>query len=196
MTTNFFQNIASLNLAGTFNIVITTDEQGNMTVSELFKATCGDKAAKLIIPLSLTGTAEDLDGGFFDKITEPVIKSAGLQANMEAHLKSVEAAKVASKMELDKKIKDKAQVTATAAKKTDDVELPEPKISKEDKKKAFDDAMLKVDELVKKLKFSDALAILPTVEEHPNRENELKKKADFLKTQINLYEKALINFNA
>ena len=76
------------------------------------------------------------------------------------------------------------------------MELPEPKISKEDKKKAFDDAMLKVDELVKKLKFSDALAILPTVEEHPNRENELKKKAYFLKTQINLYEKALINFNA
>ncbi|MGF7036892.1 hypothetical protein [Mucilaginibacter lappiensis] len=197
MTTNFFQNIASLNLAGTWNIVITTDEAGNLTVSELFNATCGDKAVKTIIPYTLKGTAEELDNGWFDMITAPVAKSAGLQSNLEAHLKSIEAAKLASKMEQDRKNKEKTQATATTtAKKTDGVELPEPKVSKEDKKKAYDDTMLQIDELIKKLKFSDALAILPVIEDYPNKENELKKKTEFLKTQINFYEKAFANYNA
>jgi PRTRC genetic system protein E len=195
MTTNFFQNIASLNLQGVWKLVITTDDKGNFIVSQLFHTTCGDKAVNLIVPLTLSGTAEDLDEGFFDKVTEPTLKSAGLQSNMEAHLKSVEIAKAASKLEQDKKNKEKAQATATA-KKTDDVELPEPKISKEDKKKAYDEAMEQVTELIKKFKFSEALTILPTIEEHPNKESELKKKRQYLTQQANLYEKVLIDYNA
>ena len=195
MKTNFFENIASLNLPGTWKLVIQTDANGNMTVSELFNATCGDKAVKLIIPYTLTGTAQELDEAFFNKITEPVAKSAELQSNLEAHLKSVEAAKAASKMEQDRKNKEKAQATATP-KNTADAELPEPKISKEEKKKAYDTAMENVSELIKKLKFSEALTILPKVEEYPNKENELKKKRQYLEQQANFYEKALENFNA
>lgn len=195
MKTNFFENIASFNLPGTWKILIQTDAKGNMTVSEMFNATCGDKAVGLIIPYNLTGTAQELDEDFFTKITVPVTKSAELQTNLEAHLKSVEEAKAASKMEQDRKIKEKAQATANA-KKTEDAELPEPKISKEDKKKAYDEAIEKVNELIKKLKFSEALTILPSVEEYPNRENELKKKRQYLEQQANLYEKALLNFNA
>jgi PRTRC genetic system protein E len=195
MTTNFFQNIASLNLPGTWKLVIQTDADGNMTVSELFNATCGDKAVKLIIPYTLAGTPQDLDEAFFTKITEPVVKTAELQTNLEAHLKSVEQAKAASKMEQDKKNKEKAQATAIP-KKTEDAEIPEPKISKEDKKKVYDTAMENVTELIKKFKFSEALAILPSVEEHPNKENELKKKRQYLEQQANLYEKALLNYNS
>jgi len=195
MKTNFFENIASFNLPGTWKIIIHTNENGTMTVSELFNATCGDKAVKLIIPYNLTGTAQELDEGFFTKITEPVTKSAELQSNLEAHLKSVEAAQAASKLEQDRKNKEKAQ--AAAAKKTGDAEIPPiPQVSKEDKKKAYDDAMLKVNELTQKLKFSEALTLLPDVAEHPHKENELKKKRQFLEQQSNLYEKALINFNA
>lgn len=196
MTTNFFQNIASLNLQGVWKLVITTDDKGNFIVSQLFNTTCGDKAVNLIVPLTLSGTAEELDECFFDKVTEPTIKSAGLQVNMEAHLKSVEEAKAASKLEQDKKNKEKAQATATATKKTDDAELPEPKISKEEKKKIYDEAMEQVTELIKKFKFSEALTILPSIEEHPNRENELKKKRQYLEQQASLYEKALLNYNA
>jgi PRTRC genetic system protein E len=195
MTTNFFQNIASLNLPGTWKLVIQTDTDGNMTVSELFNATCGDKAVKLIIPYTLTGTAQDLDEAFFTKITEPVAKTAELQTNLEAHLKSMEQAKAASKMEQDKKNKEKAQATATP-KKTEDAEIPEPKISREDKKKAYDTAMENVTELIKKLKFSEALTVLPDVADYPNKENELKKKRQYLEQQANFYEKALQNFNA
>lgn len=194
MTTNFFQNIASLNLQGVWKLVITTDDKGNFIISQLFNTTCGDKAVNLIVPLTLSGTAEELDEGFFDKVTEPTIKTAGLQVNMEAHLKSVEEAKAASKLEQDKKNKEKAQATAT--KKTEDAELPEPKISKEEKKKIYDEAMEQVTELIKKFKFSEALTILPSIEEHPNRENELKKKRQYLEQQASLYEKALLNYNA
>ncbi|MBS7565498.1 hypothetical protein KHS38_13885 [Mucilaginibacter sp. Bleaf8] len=196
MTTNFFQNIASLNLKGVWKLAITTDDKGHFIVSQLFHTTCGDKAVNLIVPLTLSGTAKDLDEGFFDKVTEPTLKSAGLQVNMEAHLKSVEQAKAASKLEQDKKNREKAQATATAAKNMDDVELPEPKISKEEKKKIYEEAMERVTELIKKLKFSEALTKLPSIEEHPNKENELKKKRQFLEQQANLYEKALLNFKA
>jgi PRTRC genetic system protein E len=197
MTTNFFQNIASLNLQGVWKMAITTDDKGNFIVSQLFHTTCGDKAANLIVPLTLSGSAEELDEGFFDKVTEPTLKSAGLQVNMEAHLKSVEQAKAASKLEQDKKNKVKATASATAtAKKSEDAEIPEVKISKEDMKKAYDEAMEKVTELIKKFKFSEALTLLPTAEDHPNKENEITKKRKYLEQQANLYEKALISFNA
>lgn len=188
----------TFNYIGTYRAILLSVNQeyiNNLTVSELFNATCGDKAVKLIIPYNLTGTPQELDEAFFTKITEPVAKSAELQTNLEAHLKSVEEAKAASKMEQDRKNKEKAQAQANA-KKTVDAEIPEPKISKEEKKKAYDTAMENVNELIKKLKFSEALTVLPTVEEHPHKENELKKKRQYLEQQANLYEKALLNFNA
>ncbi|QJD96267.1 prtrc system protein e [Mucilaginibacter robiniae] len=196
MTTNFFQNIASLNLKGVWKLAITTDDKGHFIVSQLFHTACGDKAVNLIVPLTLSGTAEELDEAFFDTVTEPTLKSAGLQTNMEAHLKSVTVAQAASKMEQDQKNREKAQATATATKKTDDVELPEPKISKEEKKKIYEEAMEQVTERIKKFKFSEALSILPAIEDHPNKANELKKKRQYLEQQANLYEKALLNFNA
>jgi PRTRC genetic system protein E len=157
MTTNFFQNIATLNLPGTWNIVITTDEQGNFTVSELFNATCGDKAARLIIPVTLTGSAEDFDAGFFDEITKPAIQSAVLQSNMEAHLKSVEAARAASKMEQDKKAKEAKAQTANAPKKKNTGELTDQKA---DKKKAYETAMKQVADLSAACKYVEAFGII------------------------------------
>jgi hypothetical protein len=56
--------------------------------------------------------------------------------------------------------------------------------------------MEQVNELIKKLKFSDALNLLPAVEDHRHKENELLKKRQYLEQQANLYEKALLNFNA
>jgi PRTRC genetic system protein E len=188
MTTNFFQNIASLNLPGTWKLIIQTDAEGHMTVSELFNAACGDKAVKLIVPLNLNGTAQDMDEGFFDKITEPVQKSAELQTNMEAHLKSVEVAKNASKMIQDAKAK-----TTVALKKDADQELPDPK---EEKKKAYDHAMKQIAELNDLCKYEEALNLLPSATDYPEKENELKnKKADLLRKK-DLMSQAVLKFNA
>jgi len=53
MKTNFFENIAQLNIPGIWRIVIQTDDRGHFTVSELFTVLqCGDDAAKAINPLS------------------------------------------------------------------------------------------------------------------------------------------------
>jgi PRTRC genetic system protein E len=191
MTTNFFQNIASLNLPGTWNIVIATDEQGNFTVSELFKATCGDKAKDLIIPYTLNGTAQDLDEGFFDKITEPVIKAAQLQTNMEAHLKSVELAKAASKIEQDKKTKEAKTTTATA-KRENNIELPDPKA---EKKKAYETAMKQVADLSAECKYAEALELLPSATDYPDKETELKNKKTELLRNKEFMAQATLQFN-
>jgi PRTRC genetic system protein E len=178
MTTNFFQNIATLNLPGTWKLIIQTDEQGNFTVSELFKATCGDKAVNLIVPLNLTGTAKDLDEGFFSLVTTPAVKSTELMSNLEAHLKSVEQAKAASKMEQDKKAKTAKPVVADA-KKDGDSEASEAKL---EKKKLYEATMKAIADLSADCKYEQALTLLPSVEEYPDRELEINKlKTDLLR---------------
>ncbi|RWY48338.1 hypothetical protein [Mucilaginibacter gilvus] len=195
MTTNFFEIIAGMNLPGNWKITIQTEDNMEFTVSALFTALqCGDHAAKAIPPMLLKGAASELNDGFFETITAPVQQTAGLYTNMESYLKGLEAAKLASKQEQDNM--EKAKKQASASKDNGDIIVPDAKISKEEKKKAYDDAMQEVAELIKKLKFSDALNILPSVTDYPHKEGELKKKTDYLKTQIALYEKALINFNA
>jgi PRTRC genetic system protein E len=173
MKTNFFQNIAALNTPGTFKLAITVTGQGELSVSELFSADCGDKAVNRIIPLTLTGTAEELDEGFFEKITEPTQKAAGLMSNMEAHLKSVEAARLASKLEQDKKQKEgKANASTIVPKKDAEQELPD---FKAEKKKAYDAALKSIAELNANCKYEVALAILPAPEEHPDRAADIEK---------------------
>ena len=195
MNTNFFENIAGLNIPGNWKITIQTEDNIEFTVSALFTALqCGDNAAKAILPMLLKGTAQELNDGFFETITVPVQQTAGLYSNMESYLKGLEAAKLASKQEQDNR--EKAKKQAAANKSNEDIIVPDAKINKEEKKKAYDDTMQEVAELIKKLKFSDALNILPSITEYPHKEAELKKKTDYLKTQISLYEKALINFNA
>jgi len=103
MITNFFQNIADLKTPGIWKIVIHTDDDGNFTVSELFTAECGDKAINKIIPMNFSGTAQELGEGFFTAIATPVAETAGLITNLEKHLKSIEEARIASKLEAIKK---------------------------------------------------------------------------------------------
>lgn len=195
MTTNFFEIIAGLNIPGNWKITIQTEDNIEFTVSALFTALqCGDNAAKAVPPMLLKGTAPELNDGFFETITIPVQQTAGLYSNMESYLKGLEAAKLASKQEQDNR--EKAKKQAAANKSNEDIIVPDAKISKEEKKKAYDDTMQEVTELIKKLKFSDALNMLPSIADYPHKEGELKKKTDYLKTQISLYEKALINFNA
>lgn len=141
----------------------------------------------------LKGTAEELNEGFFEAIATPVQQTAGLYTSMEAYLKEVEKARLASKEEQDRKAKEKA---AQTAKKPADVEIPDAKQSKEEKKKAYDEAMKNITELSAKMKYADALAILPSVEDYPEKKNELEKKEAELKRLHNQYENALFTLNA
>lgn len=62
-----------------------------------------DTAKSRIVPLNLSGTAEDLDDGFIDAISTPIAKSIDLLSNMASFEKAQEEAKAKSKMEAEKK---------------------------------------------------------------------------------------------
>ena len=193
MTTNFFENIAGLNLPGNWKISIQTTDNIQFTVSALFTAiACGDNAAKAIPPMLLKGTAVELNAGFFDAIAAPVAETAALYTSMETYLKEVEKARLASKQEQDRKAKEK---TAQQARKPADEELPDPKVGKEEKKKAYEDTMRTIAELSSKMKYSEALALLPSAIDYPEKKNELEKKQAELKRLQDQYQNVLFKLN-
>lgn len=191
MKTNFFQNIANLNVPGNWKIAIHADSKGQMTVSALFNTEAnGDNAHKVVPPMVLIGTAQEMDEGFFEAIEQPVQQTAGLFRNMEAYLKSLEEAKKQSKMEQDK---NKPKPVAPAKTKPDDedIEVAEPKIDKEAKKKAYDEAMKQVAELNDHCKYGEALDILPSVTDYPEKQADLDKKRADLTRKKEQHDKML-----
>jgi len=182
MTTDFFNHIATLGTPGNWKLTIQTDDHISFTVSALFTAAHGgDGAARLIPPMILQGTADELGAGFFEAISTPVQQTASLYANMEQYQKQLEAAQAKSKQEQDKKQKAKAEATAAKGegKKNADIELPE---AKAEKKKAYETALKTIAELTSAMKYEEALSILPLVADYPEKETELNnKQADLLR---------------
>jgi PRTRC genetic system protein E len=180
MNTNFFQNIADLQVQGSFKLAIHVADQGKFVVSLLFNTDGnGDSAYKVVPPMVLKGTAQELDEGFFEAIQKPIQQTAGLFQNMEAYLKSLEEAKKLSKMEADKAKPKPAPKTPASG---DGIEVPEPKVDKEAKRKIYDEAMKQINELNYQCKYGDALKLLPTIEDYPEKQAELdKKRADLIR---------------
>jgi hypothetical protein len=197
MTTNFFENIASLQVSGIWKIGIHTDENGQFVVSALFTAQAlGDSATKAISPLIHRGTAQEMDNGFFEAIVKPVQETAGFYASTEEYLKNLEKARLASKQEQDRiNAEKKAKALAKPKEEGEGIELAEPKISKEEKKKLYDDALKSVNELRGLMKYAEALELLPTKEDYPEKATELNKLNIELNRLKNLKEKQNTIFN-
>jgi PRTRC genetic system protein E len=176
MKTNFFNQIAVINQPGIWKITVQNDVKGNFTVSLLFSTpACGDQAVKAITPMVLKGTATELGEGFFDTITEPLVKTAGLMNNMEEYLKTVEKARLASKEEQDKKNKENASKAKTE-KSANTKQPAQPDEEKENKRKAYIDAIRQVVEFEAKTQYEEALTVLPTVADYPDKEAELTRR--------------------
>lgn len=159
MQTNFFRQIAKLNLTGDLQITFTQTTENNYVVSVLLKnEQCGDEARKTIPPLNLRGTAEDLDNGFFENISTPLQTASGLMVDMESFMKQLEEAKKKSAMEKEKSDKEKKE--------------------KETKEKKFKDALQKAEELEKEAKYKDARSALPKTSEYPDYAENIRKKQD------------------
>jgi PRTRC genetic system protein E len=189
MKTNFFENIAALQAQGNYKMAIHVHEQGLFTVSVLFNTTAnGDNAYKIVPPMLLKGTAQELDEGFFEAIEKPVQETAGLFQNMESYLKGLEEVKKQSKMEQDK---NKPKPVTQAKTNKEDIEVAEPKVDKEAKKKAYDEVMKKVGELNDHCQYAEALDILPTVADHPEKQAELEKKQADLTRKKEQHDKML-----
>ncbi len=158
---NFFQQLEALNVEGDWQINIKSSAKGTVLVSVLFiNDKIGDAARKLIPPMILKGTVQELDAGFFNAIENPVKKTAALFVNMEEYVKAQETAKAESKMEQDKKQQGDKNKSAL------------------DKK--YETQMKKVDELEEAGKFREAYGQLPKVADFPDHEEEINERKEEL----------------
>ena len=84
METHFFNQIAQLAIQGKLHLVIIQEANSQLVVSVLLEnEQCSDPAKHLLPPLVLRGTAEELDAGFFQSITQPLEETSSLFVNME-----------------------------------------------------------------------------------------------------------------
>lgn len=159
MQTNFFRQLVKLGLRGDLQITLRRNNNDSFVLSVLLNnEECGDEARKMIPPLNLRGTAEELDNGFFEKISEPLQSASGLMVDMESFMKQLEETKKKSAMEKEKSEKDKKE--------------------KDAKQKKYSDAMQKAEELEKEAKFKDAWSALPKIAEFPQYADNISKKQE------------------
>jgi PRTRC genetic system protein E len=156
-TTNFFNQITQLEIAGNLQLTIAKGADNNLIVSVMLQnEQCGDNAKNIIPPLTLRGTAEELDNGFFEKITTPIQTASGLMVDMEGFMKQLEEAKKQSVMEKEKVDRQKKE--------------------QETKDKKFKDGMAKADELEASGKFREAWMKVPEITEFPEKADEIRKR--------------------
>ncbi|MCW4451173.1 PRTRC system protein E [Kaistella sp. BT6-1-3] len=159
MQTNFFRQLANLNLTGDLQITLRPTTENSFVLSVLLhNEQCGDDARKLIPPLNLRGTAEELDNGFFERISTPLKTAWGLMVDMEQYMKQLEEAKQKSAMEKEKADKEKKD--------------------KEAKEKKYKEAFEKAEALEKDGKYKEAWSALPKSSEFPDFAEVIRKKQD------------------
>lgn len=164
-TTNFFHTLAALNGEGDWQIAIKAAPGNRMLVSVLFtNDKVGNNARKLIPPMILKGTTQELDEGFFASIETPVKQTASLFVNMEAYAKAQEEARLQSRME-----KDAAQ---------------QQKTQKDTGSKKYEAAMKKVADLEAAGKFREAYGQLPKPADFPDCEEAINTKKEELMTKF------------
>lgn len=193
MKTNFFENIAAMNAPGIWKIGVQNDANGHFVVSVLYtQSETNDPALKTIAPLIFKGTALEMGNGFFEAIETPVQETAGLYHNLDAYRKNIEGAK--KKLAQGNKTQP-VKVKTDGEDNTDGLEVAEPKVSADDKKKAYTEAIRKVVELNDACKYAEALEILPSLSEYPEKAEELnKRKADLTRRKDQMAQ-ALQLFN-
>lgn len=157
MQTNFFRQLAKMNLTGDLQLTLRPTEENSFVLSVLLRnEQCGDEAGKLIPPLNLRGTAEELDNGLFESITAPLQTVSGLMVDMENFLKQLEEAKKQSAMEKEKADKEKKE--------------------KEAKEKKYKEAFAKAEALDKEAKYKEEWSALPKASEYPDFAETIRKK--------------------
>jgi PRTRC genetic system protein E len=112
-TTNFFSSIAALNITGDLQVTIRKGAESNWIVLVMLNnEQCGDDTRKLIPPLNLRGSTEELDNGFFERITIPIQTASGLMVDMEGFMKQLEEVEKQSAMEKEKADRERKEKEA------------------------------------------------------------------------------------
>lgn len=156
-TTNFFSQIASLDIEGNLCLTISKGAENNMVVSVLLQNDgCGDNAKQLIQPYIFRGNAQKIGESFFEKIKSPIESTSELFCNMDSYLKSVEEAKKASAMEKSK---------------TDKSKNPQP-----DKDSKYNEAMKLADQLDSEGRPREAWMVLDRLKGYPEHAETISKR--------------------
>ncbi len=121
--------------------LVVRKKEGQLMVSVLPKSNgLKDEAQNHIVPITMTGTPQELDMGFMQSIYQPIQKVAGLLNNMRLFEEQVDKAAANSKA-----IKEQKDKTAKEAK---------------EKKEKFDKLMKKATELETEQKLNEAITTL------------------------------------
>ncbi len=162
MNTTFFNQIQTLDFTGVLQLNISKGAENNLIVSVLLNnEQCGDNAKKLIPPLTLRGTAEELDNGFWQQISQPIGQVSALMVDMEKFQKQLEEVQKQSAINKANSEKNKAVPT--------------------EKDKKYRDALLKYEELEKQGKYRSAWSALPEPNSLPELQaNEVRKRRSLL----------------
>ena len=139
-----------------------------MTVSVLPKSNgLKDEAQNHIVPLTLSGTPEELDNGFFQTIARPVQKVSGLLANMAEFEKQA-----------DKAAKDSKAVKDMKAKETKE---------EKEKREKYEKLMKKADEMVAAKNHKEAVAVLGQAKAYanPQQVKEIEEKIKAQTAELN-----------
>lgn len=159
METNFFKQIAKMDIESKLTLTIAKATADLILVSILVENDgCGDKAKNIIPPFNVTGTPEELDSGFFEHIKKPIQKADGLLSNMESFLKQVETAEANSAMKNGNSGKSKKE--------------------NDSKEKKYRDAMEKAEILEREKKYAQAWSALPNASEHPEYKEIIAQKKE------------------
>lgn len=118
-TATFFQNLVPF-LEGTDLAINLKSKDGLITVSVLPRpnATATNKIKGSLAPLIITGSAEELDNGFFDAVSQPLADTAGLSVQLEEFKKSLQKTKEDSEKDIkNAQVKNSSSSSTSSSKK-------------------------------------------------------------------------------
>ncbi|WP_291960162.1 PRTRC system protein E [Maribacter sp.] len=155
MTTNFFSQLALLGKFNTTLAITRDDANGLITVSFLPKPyNQVDNATKLLKPLNLTATADEMDSLFFDTVKTPVEDTVTFFNNAESYMEQKTKAEKQAQME-----KDRTEKLKKAEKELKDLIADTSKIKENAKKITAKAIALKGKDIDNKIA-QDAIALV------------------------------------
>ena len=129
--------------------IVIRKTNGQLTVSTLPKSNgLKDEAQNHIVPLTVTGTPQELDTGFLQAVTRPIQKTCGLISNMAQFEAQA----------------DKAAASSKAAKEAKSKETKEER----EKREKYEKLMKKAEELTAARNHREAVSVLTQAKAHAN----------------------------
>lgn len=129
--------------------IVIRKANGQLTVATLPKSNgLKDEAQNRIVPLTVTGTPQELDAGFLQTVTRPIQKAGGLIANMAQFEAQA----------------DKAAANSKAAKEAKSKESKEER----EKREKYEKLMKKAEEMTTAKNYREALNLLGQAKSHAN----------------------------